>query len=359
LPLNLIFINRQSSSLQVSHSALAPDTSIANSNRPFEHQAIVTESASIIEWMQFVVIGAGNMGSVYDGNLARIGHDVAFLDIWAEHVAAIETSGLRITGLTGDFTARPFATTDISKLPKADVVLVCVNAYSTAEAARTARAVLKDPGYCLTLQNGVGNIEVLSESLGASRVLAGLSFQSGDLASPGFVRHTNNGSTYVGELDRSYSPRLAELIDLLRKAGMNPEPVDDIVATIWAKFVHNCGINALCALTGLRPGNIQEVPELVEFQRQIIEEAASLVHAKNITLPDRDPVAAIQEYCSHKFHRPSMMQHLDRKQRTEIDSLNGYVARESPRYGLYAPANEAITRLMKGREHRPRMTSET
>jgi 2-dehydropantoate 2-reductase len=306
--------------------------------------------------MQFVVIGAGNMGSVYGGNLARIGQQVAFLDIWAEHVAAITANGLHVTGLTGDFTVRPHATTHVASLPKADAVLVCVNAYSTPEAARTAQAVLKDTGYCLTLQNGVGNIEVLSQSLGASRVLAGLSFQSGDLQAPGLVRHTNNGPTYIGELDRSHSPRLAHLTGLLKNAGMNPDPVNDIVATIWSKFVHNCGINALCGITGLRPGNIQEVPELLDFQRRIIEEAVSLVRAKNVTLPDENPVAVIQEYCSHKFHRPSMLQHLERNQRTEIDSLNGYVARESPRYGLRAPANEALTALMKGREHRPEVT---
>ena len=296
------------------------------------------------------------MGSVYGGNLSRIGQDVAFLDIWAEHIAAIQTSGLHIAGLTGDFIARAHATTDVSRLPKADAVLICVNSYSTVEAARAAETVLKETGYCLTLQNGVGNIEVLSELLGPSRVLAGLSFQSGDLSGPGSVRHTNNGPTYIGELDRSRSRRLAQLTELLKHAGMNPEPVDDVVATIWARFVHNCGINALCAITGLRPGHIQEVPELLEFQRRIIEEAVSLVRAKNVKLPDGDAVAVVQDYCSHKFHRPSMMQHLDRKQRTEIDSLNGYVARESPRYGLQAPANEALTTLMKGREHRPGVT---
>ncbi len=309
--------------------------------------------------MQFVVIGAGNMGAVYGGNLARIGEDVAFFDIWQEHVAAINKGGLHVRGLTGDFTVWPQATNDVTKLPKADVVLVCVNSYSTSQAARTAHAILKDSGYCLTLQNGVGNIEVLSETLDASRVLAGLSFQSGDLQAPGFICHTNNGPTYIGELDRSHSARVAQLTELLKNAGMNPEPVDDIVATIWSKFVHNCGINALCAITGLRPGNIQEVPELFDFQRRIIEEAVSLVRAKNPTLRMNDPVAAIQEYCSHKFHRPSMLQHLDRKQRTEIDSLNGYVARESPRYGLHAPANEALTILIKGREHQPQVTSST
>jgi 2-dehydropantoate 2-reductase len=80
--------------------------------------------------MQFVVIGAGNMGCVYGANLARIGQEVAFLDIWPEHVKAIETSGLHVTGLTGDFTVWPRATTDVARLPKADAVLVCVNCVS-------------------------------------------------------------------------------------------------------------------------------------------------------------------------------------------------------------------------------------
>ncbi len=301
--------------------------------------------------MQFVVIGAGNMGCVYGGNLARIGQQVALIDVWAEHIAAIRANGLRLEGLTGDFTVHPAATTDPTAAPKADVVLVCVNAYATPQAAETARIVLKETGCCLTLQNGVGNIEILTEALGTHRVLAGLSFQSGDLVKPGFVRHTNNGPTYLGELDRSHTPRLTEIETLFAAAGMNPVIVEDVIATIWAKFVHNCGINALCAITGLRPGQIREVEALDAFQTNIIEEAVALVKAKGVTLPEADPVAAIKEYCAHKFHRPSMQQHLDRGQRTEIDALNGYVARESARLGLAAPCNDALTRLMKGREH--------
>src|SRR6185312_4907709 len=238
--------------------------------------------------------------------------------------------------------------------PKADVALVCLNSYATPEAALVAHTVLKQGGYCLTLQNGVGNVEILCETLGTHRVLAGLSFQSGDLDGPGKVRHTNNGATYVGELDRAKTARLSHLNDLLAHAGMNPVIVDDIVATIWSKFVHNCGINAICAITGLRPGHIQEVPELGEFQSLIIQEALTLVRAKGVVLPDENPAAVIEDYCSHKFHRPSMMQHLARGQRTEIDALNGYVARESAKLGLAAPYNNALTKLMKGREHRAR-----
>lgn len=303
--------------------------------------------------MQWNIIGAGNMGCVYGGNLARVGQTVALIDIWEAHVRHIADSGLRMEGLTGQFTAIAQAFTDPAQAPKADAVLIAVNAYSTAAAAQAAKAMLKPEGFCLTIQNGIGNVEILTEVLGRQRVLAGLSFQSGDIAGPGFVRHTNNGPTYLGELDKSRSKRLLELSTLFERAGMKPVLVDDIVATIWSKFVHNCGINAICAITGLRPGNLQEVPDLDEFQTRIIEETLALVRAKGIQLADADPVTTIKEYCSHKFHRVSMAQHLERGRQTEIDALNGFVARESKALGLAAPCNDALARLIKGREHKP------
>jgi 2-dehydropantoate 2-reductase len=301
--------------------------------------------------MKFVVIGAGNMGCVYGGNLARIGQTVAFIDPWEEHVDRIRAAGLSLEGLTGEFTVRAEAAISATGIPPAEAALICVNAYSTADAARTAASVLKPDGFALSLQNGVGNVEILSKVLGPRRVLAGLSFHSGDLAGPGKVRHTNNGPTYLGELDRSRTDRLLVIESLFAQAGMNPVLVDDVMTTIWEKFVHNCGINAICAITGLRPGQIQEVSDLDEFQTGIIEEALALLRVKGVRLSDSDPLRTIKEYCSHKFHRPSMMQHLDRAQRTEIDALNGYVARESARLGLNAPCNDALTRLMHGREH--------
>jgi 2-dehydropantoate 2-reductase len=183
--------------------------------------------------------------------------------------------------------------------------------------------------------------------------MGGLTFHSADLQGPGRVTHTNEGPTYLGELDNAKSARLEALRDALDRAGMMPVVVDDILATIWSKFVHNCAINAVCAITGLRPGHIQEVPAVDAFQTHIIEEVMALAKAKGIALPERDPVKTIKAYCATKFHRVSMVQHLDRGRPTEIDSLNGYVARESEKLGLPAPYNNALAMLIKGREHQP------
>jgi 2-dehydropantoate 2-reductase len=303
--------------------------------------------------MQFAVIGAGNMGCVYGANLARAGERVALIDVWEEHIRRIRIDGLRMDGLHGTFTVRVEATTDPAAAPKADVALICVNAYSTREAAHAARVVLRDSGYALTLQNGLGNVESLTEVLGAAHVLAGLSFHSGDLNGPGQVTHTNSGPSYLGELDKSRTRRLADLCEVMERAGLNPVPVDDIMAVIWSKFVHNCAINAICAATGVRPGHIRQVQALDEFQTHIINETLALLKAKGISIPDSNPLQTIKAYCAEKFHRPSMLQHLERGRLTEIDALNGYVARESRKLGLPAPYNEALTSLIKGREYRP------
>ena len=303
--------------------------------------------------MQIAVIGAGNMGCVYGGNLARIGEQVTLIDVWVEHIDRIRAHGLHLEGLNGDFTVSVGATVAPAEAPKADAVLICANAYNTPEAARSAKAVLKEGGYAVTLQNGVGNVEVLTEVLGKGRVLAGLSFHSGDLRGPGNVTHTNSGPTYLGELDRSKSSRLLTLADRMEEARLNPVLEEDIVVTIWSKFVHNCGINAICAITDLRPGHIHAIPALDEFQSYIINETLALVRAKGISLPDPDPLSTIKSYCAKKFHRVSMLQHLDRGKQTEIDALNGYVARESRKLGLAAPYSEALTMLMRGRQYRP------
>jgi 2-dehydropantoate 2-reductase len=273
------------------------------------------------------------------------------IDIDDSHVDAINGNGLRMSGLRGDFTAAVSATTDPSSVSDVDVALICVNGYATDAAAQTARSILSSSGFVISLQNGVGNLEKLTAVVREGRVLGGLTFHSADMKALGHVEHTNEGPTFIGELNGDRSQRLRQLEHDLETADLNPVVEPNIMLTIWSKFVHNCGINAICAITDLRPGHINEVPDLDEFQELIIQEALELLQAKGISLDDPDPVKTIKDYCASKFHRVSMAQHIANGVRTEIDSLNGYVSRESVKYGLRAPMNDALTRLIKGREH--------
>lgn len=293
------------------------------------------------------------MGCLYGANLARIGAEVTLVDTWEKHVDQIKTYGLLMDGLHGEFTASVEATTNPNDVPKADMAIILVNAYATSEAAESCRILLKDDGFALTLQNGLGNVEVLQQVLGKDRVLAGLSFHSADLKGPGVVSHTNKGPTYLGELDGSSTARLSRLEALLERAGMQPVLEANIMTTIWGKFVHNCGINAVCAITNLRPGHIKDIEALDEFQSNIIKETLALVKARGIEIPSKEPLTDVKEYCARKFHRVSMLQHLARGQQTEIDALNGYVVRQSKKLGLPCPYSESLTALIKGLQYLP------
>jgi 2-dehydropantoate 2-reductase len=302
--------------------------------------------------VRICVIGAGSMGSLYGGLLARAGSEVTLVDTWAEHVEAIRRAGLRLDGITGDLTIPVRATTRAEDVADADLAIVLVDAGSTGAAAVTASRVLADDGYAITLQNGIGNIEALTDVLGAGRVLAGLSYHSAALQKPGHVTHTHAGPTWIGELDGSHSPRLQRLHATLESAGFSPVSVDDIQGFIWGKLVHNCAINAICAVAGLRVGEIPQSPGADHLQTKIIEEALAVVAARGLTLPEADPLGAIKAFCRVKFNKPSMLQHVEQGKRTEIDALNGAIVREGRALGIPTPYNEALTWLTRAVEQR-------
>ena len=305
------------------------------------------------EMMRIVVIGAGAMGSVY-GALLAAHADVVMIDNWAEQVAAISAEGLTLTGVSGTLRPRLRALTysEVGSLAgEADIAMALVNAGGSVAAADIARIVQKPEGYLLTLQNGIGNIEAFEATLGAGRVLAGLSYHSGAIRGLARVEHTHRGPTWIGEIDRRRTSRLLALEAMLDRAGGMPHIVDDVVGYVWSKFIHNCAINPVCAVAGIRVGEIPTTPGADEMQTRIIEEALAVATAKGVPLADGDPMTAIKAFCRVKFNKPSMLQHLEASRETEIAALNGAVVRLGAELGIPTPYNQAITFMVEAMQH--------
>lgn len=300
--------------------------------------------------MEIGIIGAGAMGCLYGGRLAEAGYSVTLLDIWTAHVDAINASGLLLDGSGGEKRIAIRATRDAAAMPACDLVIIFVDANATRDAAQTARSVLKPDGIALTLQNGIGNVEALIAELGETRVMGGLSYHSAALRGPGHVSHTHAGPTWLGERDGASTPRLARLIELHARAGLQPVQVEDITGYIWDKWVLNSAINPISAITGLRQGEIPRTPPVEAFQTRIIDEILTVVAAKGVRLHDPDIKTTIKDQCWKKFNKPSMQQHIEAGKRTEIDALNGAVVRLAREAGVPVPFNEAITMLIKGLE---------
>jgi 2-dehydropantoate 2-reductase len=303
--------------------------------------------------MRVAVVGAGAMGCLYGGRLAEAGVDVALVDVWKEHVDTINANGLHITGVSGDRVVRVPATTDPETVGEVELVLLFVKSYDTAKAVRGSMPLIGGDTYVLTLQNGLGNIEAIAEAVGLGRVLGGTTSHGSTLLGPGEIRHAGIGPTVVGALERGSRGMAEKVADTFKGAGLHTKVSSDVRGDIWGKVLVNLGINALTALTGLRNGQLLEVPELRRLMRLAVEEGMRVATADSVDLGSLDHVAHVYEVAeATAANRSSMLQDVERGRRTEIDALNGAVVGLGERLGVETPVNTALTALVKGLEHR-------
>jgi 2-dehydropantoate 2-reductase len=300
--------------------------------------------------MRIYMIGAGAMGGVYGGLLARAGYDVTLIDPREDHIRKIQREGITVEGVRGTHVIGLPAQCDYAGLPPADLAIIFTDSNSTGDAAKAIRQMLNPEGFALTLQNGIGNVEALIAELGRQRVIAGVSMNSAANPAAGRSAYTNVGMTSIGELDGRDTPRVKQVAEMLNKAEIPTEIVPDPMNWIWGKFVLNCGVNALTAITGLRGGEIYRTPEVSALQDRVIDEIMAVVERKKLKLPEKDPRKKIKDHCAIRYNKPSMMQHIEQGRRTEIDALNGALVREARALGIAVPYNEAVVAVVKGLE---------
>lgn len=302
--------------------------------------------------MRIAMIGAGAMGSVFGARFARAGADVLLYDADRTHVEAIEVGGLHVEAPDGSVTLRVPATTHVKKIGKADLAVVLVDSNAAADAAKIAERVLGKNGAALTLQNGIGNVEILSAALGAGRVIAGTTYNSAARVKPGYVLHSNIGDTVLGEVDGRTSGRIEKIARLLREAGLPVTVSDNVMGHIWMKFVLNAAINPVSAMTGLRPGEIARIQPARDLLERVLDEVLAVVAAKKIMLPVDDPRGHVLDHAWERYNRPSMLQHVEEGRRTEIDALNGALVKEAKTLGIAVPFNQAVVLAIKSIEAR-------
>lgn len=298
--------------------------------------------------MKICVIGAGAMGGSYGGLLARAGHDVTLVDTWAEHIAAIRANGLIVEGVAGEHRVKVRGETAVPESLQADVVMIWTDSNHTREAACAAAKALGNDGFAITLQNGVGNIETLVEVLGRGRVAGGSSMASAATRGPARSVLTHMATTTIGELDGADSPRIGTLRDALVGAGFDVRIHPDIMSVIWTKFALNCSINAPCATTGLRQGEMARLPAMGRLQDRVIDEVLAVTRAKGLKLEYPDFRGHVKAHCWKKFSRPSMLQHIESGRPTEITALNARLVEEGHNLGVPTPYNDALACLLRG-----------
>ncbi|WP_062289563.1 ketopantoate reductase family protein [Demequina phytophila] len=299
--------------------------------------------------VRVAVLGCGAIGSLYAAHLARVpGVEVWAVDPWAEHVAAIERGGLRVTG-HADFLAPVRAITDAAALPDCELAIVATKAGHTRAAVAAAAHALRGAAVA-SLQNGLGNEEEIAAVV--PRVIRGSIVTAGAVTAPGTVRYDAPGDSWLGPFEPSpaSSPDIARLASLLTAGGLPTFAMDDARGPQWTKVVFNAATSAIAALTGLTIGQVCTHPELRRQVDALIAEALAVCAASGISLL-RAPDEAVEEAVAEAYwHRPSMLQDVAARRPTEVDALNGGIAAEGERLGVATPLHDAMVALVHGLE---------
>ncbi|MCP4540980.1 MAG: 2-dehydropantoate 2-reductase [Chloroflexi bacterium] len=300
--------------------------------------------------MRIAVAGVGAMGSLFGGKLSAVAA-VTLLDPWVEHVDTMQRDGLCITELEGGETIVPVtATIDPSAVPEADLVIIFVKAHATRQASQWASKFLVSDGLALTLQNGIGNAEMMAEVLGAERVVAGVTSHGATLLGPGRVRHAGSGPTHIVTRPE-IAPKLAIVTEIFERSGFEVHLSDDLDSLVWGKLVINVGINALTSILRVPNGQLVEISAAGELMAQAVAEAVAVCHAKGITLPYDDPLNRVQGVArATATNRASMLQDVLRGVPTEIGVINEVIVREGGRLGVPTPVNEFIVTTIRAIE---------
>lgn len=299
-----------------------------------------------------VVVGAGAVGSFFGAMLAKAGKRVTLIGRQA-HVEAIDREGLRLIMAGGVERIAVAATTGLDVLRQADVLLFCVKSTDTEATARAIAPLLKPDALVLSLQNGVDNCEVIAAEL-AQPVVAVAVYVAVAMPAPGVVQHFGRGELLIGSFrpeereDEHCQRRLNELVPYFADAGVKVEVSTTVMHELWMKLIANCAYNAISGLAQLPYGVMASVAEIPAVQKLVVEEVVAVAQAEGHALTVAEGMALVERIAvTMPGQKSSTAQDLARGKRTEIDHLNGFIARRAAKHGIAAPVNQTLHALVR------------
>jgi 2-dehydropantoate 2-reductase len=306
-----------------------------------------------VQWPRIAVMGAGAVGCYFGGMLARAGAPVTLIGR-RHHVEAMTRNGLFLESLSFRQHIPVAAATEVDAARDAAVVLFCVKTRDTEAAAQALAPHLARDAVVVSLQNGVDNVERIRSVAPRIEVIPAVVYVAAEMTAPGCVKHNGRGDLIVGDLARSASSdsvrrsQLDRIAGLFQRAGVPCRISENIEGDLWTKLIMNCACNAISALTRARYGRMASNPLTREVMRQVTEEALAVARAAGVHLGDVNLVAAVWQLAEVMAGAlSSTAQDIGRGKPTEIDALNGYVARRGAELGIATPVNQTLHALVR------------
>jgi len=298
--------------------------------------------------MKIVIVGPGAMGCLFAAFLSKSKEEIWLLGRNKERSSKISGQGIIIEGISGNWLSKVKSTADPNEIKTADLIIICVKSYDTKDAALAVKPLISENTRVLTLQNGIGNIEIIGEVIGADKVIGGVTNEGATLLDTGHVRHAGKGETVIGRIDGKIPVEMRSIREIFKKGGFETRISRDIKGLLWSKLIINIGINALTAITHLNNGRLMEFEGTRKTLREAVTEATRIAKRKRIKLIYDDPLAKVEAVCEATAGNvSSMLQDILRKKRTEIDFINGVIVRQAQELGIPSPVNSILVDLVK------------
>jgi len=301
--------------------------------------------------MRIAIIGAGAMGSIF-GSMLSLVSDVYLIDTLEEHVGKINKNGLTIEHMDGSReTRRLFAAADVSMINyPVDLAIIFTKSYMTRQAALSAKQILSKTGHVLTLQNGLGNMDVLAGIFGIKKTIAGVTSHGGTFIEPGVVRHAGSGHTYIAG-HKKHSESILSVVKIFNAAGIKTFLSDDLDSLIWGKLIINVGINAMTAILRVKNGVLSQTPECEVIMSKAVSEAVAVADALEIKLPFDNPFEEVKKVCTHTAeNKASMLQDILKGAQTEIGVINRAIVEKGKQTGISTPCNLFLSEVVEAIE---------
>ncbi|GAB6909227.1 hypothetical protein JCM12296A_50680 [Desulfosarcina cetonica] len=309
--------------------------------------------------MEIAIVGAGVLGSIFGSLFAQKGFSVTLIEVLTERVHLIDKEGLWMQWPDGKRThERITITSDVNAVGIQDVVMVAVKGYHTRSAIKGALPMIGKDTAILSVQNGLGNLEVIAEAVGPERVVGGITAHSGMPISMNEVRYVGGLGPLlvIGPYDGVVRPVFENMVNQFQGTGLDVHATPDINSVIWKKLIANVSTNVVAALTGLTGSTAIQHQQSVNIINALCQELAQVARAKGIDFPElQDPLAfSLKAFASTKDNKVSMLQDVEAGRPTEIGNLNEIIVSEGKRFNIPTPYNEAVSWLTRGVEERNR-----
>ncbi|MBU6479711.1 MAG: 2-dehydropantoate 2-reductase [Nitrospirae bacterium] len=295
---------------------------------------------------QILMVGGGSVGGFFGAHLAKNNPNVSFL-LRPKTLAAVKQDGLTIRSANGTFTVHPPAASDPRELPKPDLIILSVKAYDLDEVMAQLDPVLTDQTVILTLQNGVDTEDRLIARLKRDCVVGGVAFIYSKIAAPGVIDHYKKGAVAIGELMGHKSPRLLAIAEIFKQAGIPCQLTDDVRKSKWEKMCWNCVFNPLTVMIDDKVAKALDHPEMLRVIHQIVGEVMAVAAAVKVSLAPDMAEKVVRWTQEIRDIHTSMYDDWKAGRPTEIDFLNGYVAKVAREFGIPTPVNDLLTAVIK------------